>query len=407
MAKGKAPEVKDMFAYLDTEEHRQRFPKLHINDNFMEEGRLATTEFFWRDHYAWLKDAGYLLRSRYSPGWSASWKGTSKSPFECEDGVMSPAGVVMDATRLSDGSSVVLKQCDRMHSDASLIAFREVFIFHKFSTDPLASDPRNHCISLTEVLHVPDDDAMDIVVMPLLQSWKLVEFSTAGEVVDFISQIVEGLQFMHEKGFWHGDVKYNSIMMDASPLLIDDVNPWDPEMTRDLSRDARFRNRTEHPVRYYWIDFDLTGEHDPSQGPPLVEPKYGGTRQVPEFEFPEKCNPFAVDVWCLGFFIHVYFMEGADNLHIKKRRGCEFMLPLVSDMMNQDPAKRPSMDEVVRRFSDIKAGLTEWNLRARFAACDENPVLRIIKSTKHWSRQLMYKSRGIAAIPRPVHRVNR
>lgn len=47
---------------------------------------LQDFEEFWRDHYDWLKDRGYLLRPRYNPGWVASWIGTNdQSPEDCED----------------------------------------------------------------------------------------------------------------------------------------------------------------------------------------------------------------------------------------------------------------------------------------------------------------------------------
>jgi hypothetical protein len=77
------------------------------------------------------------------------------------------------------------------------------------------------------------------------------------------------------------------------------------------------------------------------------------------------------------------------------------MHSLVADMVNEDPAKRPSMDEVVQRFSVIKAGLSEWTLRSRFASHDESPVFRVFRSSRHWSRQLLFKARGMAAIPCP------
>jgi hypothetical protein len=35
-------------------------------------------------------------------------------------------------------------------------------------------------------------------------------------------------------------------------------------------------------------------------------------------------------------------------------KGFEFMEALVADMVQDDPTKRPTMDEVVTRFSDIK-----------------------------------------------------
>lgn len=53
----------------------------------LEEGRLYEPEIFWRDHYLWLQDKGYLLRPRYHPDWVASWKGDpTKLHFFCEDG---------------------------------------------------------------------------------------------------------------------------------------------------------------------------------------------------------------------------------------------------------------------------------------------------------------------------------
>jgi hypothetical protein len=46
---------------------------------------LGPGEFWWRDHYQWLKDAGYLLRPRYDPAWIPSWRGTKKDWLDCED----------------------------------------------------------------------------------------------------------------------------------------------------------------------------------------------------------------------------------------------------------------------------------------------------------------------------------
>ncbi|KAJ6625269.1 kinase-like domain-containing protein, partial [Mycena sp. CBHHK59/15] len=355
-------------------------------------------ELFWRDHYSWLKDCGYLLCPRYSPVWTASWKGDRRLAFSAEDHISPPvrSATLLDTTRISDGSYVILKQRDHydLASPVRFHVFREVYMFHKFSTEPLASDPKNHCIRLSEVIHVPDNDNMDLIVMPLLFDRTKFQFMTIGEVADFFSQIFEGLQFMHNNNVWHGDCKWNNIMMDTSPLIPPGVavHPLDPEMTWDYRREVRFWNRTENPVKYYWIDFDLSGEHDPSTGPALVEPRYGGTRYVPEFAFLDQmCNPFAVDIWCLGFMIQVYFTE--------KKQGFEFMKPLVANMVHQDPTKRPNMDEVVCRFSEIKASLSEWKLQSRFVLEGENPVLGIFRSTRHWARQLGFVARHIPAIP--------
>lgn len=43
-------------------------------------GDLLASEYFWRDHYNWLREAGYTLRPRYNPEWVPSWHGL-KNPL--------------------------------------------------------------------------------------------------------------------------------------------------------------------------------------------------------------------------------------------------------------------------------------------------------------------------------------
>ncbi|KAJ7646701.1 hypothetical protein FB45DRAFT_821179, partial [Roridomyces roridus] len=165
--------------------------------------------------------------------------------------------------------------------------------------------------------------------------------------------------------------------------------------TSGLSRDARFRNRSQHPVKYYLIDFDLSGIHNPSGVVECMPAGYGGTPWVPEFdEDPTKfVDPFAVDVWCLANLIRERFTEGQKGFH-RKKRGFEFLNELLADMLNPEPAERPNMDEVLRRFSEIKANLSQPKLRSRFASVNENPVARVFKLTTHWTRQLYFICRG-------------
>ena len=41
------------------------------------------------------------------------------------------------------------------------------------------------------------------------------------------------------------------------------------------------------------------------------------------------------------------------NLVDQKYNGFQFIQPLITDMVQEDPAKRPTMDEVVTRFAEI------------------------------------------------------
>ena len=59
------------------------------------------------------------------------------------------------------------------------------------------------------------------------------------------------------------------------------------------------------------------------------------------------------------------------------------MQPLVDDMVQDEPEKRPTIDEVISRFDEIRASLQARKLRSRLVANNENRVERVVKSMKH------------------------
>lgn len=168
----------------------------------MKEGRLMQHEIFWRDHYDWLKEKGYVLSPRYSPQWEPSWINTDKDWSECANSndhvrdftlsnhirathmeKQSYDDVSIKATRLIEGSKVVLRKIKRDSSEADFGKF--------FSSAPRSSDPRNHCIPVYEVLDILDDEKTSIMVKPSLPSCLLVDFDTVGEVIEYVRQMLE------------------------------------------------------------------------------------------------------------------------------------------------------------------------------------------------------------------------
>jgi hypothetical protein len=91
----------------------------------------------------------------------------------------------MDAIRISDGQAVGLKKVSKSRHPY------EAEIGQFFSSDPLAKDPRNHCIPMLEILSVPDDDDLIIIVLPLLREYYNPRFDTCGEVMECIRQFLE------------------------------------------------------------------------------------------------------------------------------------------------------------------------------------------------------------------------
>jgi hypothetical protein len=118
----------------------------------------------------------------------------------------------MDATRISDGKYVILKMLPEDEGPDELQLNR------LFSSEHLASNPRNHCAPLLDVIQLPNDPP--IMVHSQLRLYYDPPFHTYGEFVAFFGQmcevrrsfsplvslpcsIVQGIQFMHENHVAH------------------------------------------------------------------------------------------------------------------------------------------------------------------------------------------------------------
>ena len=89
----------------------------------------------------------------------------------------------MDATRISDGKPVMLKMLPEEEGPY------ELQINKLFSTEPLASNPKNHCVHLLDVIELPNNPP--IIVQPLLRPFYDPKLQTYGEFVTFFAQICE------------------------------------------------------------------------------------------------------------------------------------------------------------------------------------------------------------------------
>ncbi|KZT29122.1 hypothetical protein NEOLEDRAFT_1107902 [Neolentinus lepideus HHB14362 ss-1] len=329
-----------------------------------------------------------MLRPRYHDNWCPSWEGTEKKWYRCEDGIHPWRVGVLDATRISDGSLVALKQVlkSRHPYEAEIGSF--------FSSEALVSDPKNYCIPLLEVLQVPDDEDLTLLVMPFLREYDSPHFDTVGEVVSFFSQIFEGLQFMHAHHVAHRDCDGRNIMMDGGHLYPKGFHPSDGDMKPDMSGMAEHYTRTQRPVKYYLVDFGISRRYK-AEDLPIREPQiWGGDRTVPEFrKSDEPVDPFPTDVYYLGNMIRKDFLN--------RKSGFEFMEPLVADMVEDDPSKRPTMNEVVSRFEGIRKSLSSWKLRSRVGHQDELGFIEAYRSVAHWKRRFGYAARQTPAVPLP------
>jgi hypothetical protein len=184
-------------------------------------------------------------------------------------------------------------------------------------------------------------------------------------------------------------------MLDPTNMYPESFHPVDMRRSKDFRHKVKGYSRTWRPTRYLLIDFGLSRLYDPTQGPPLDQPLQGGDKSVPEHrDGKTPCNPFPTDVYYLGNLVR--------REYIQKCNGFEFIEPLIADMIQEDPGKRPNMDEVVSRFSEIRNRLSTWKLRSRIARRHEVWPVAAWRSVSHWYRTVGYVLARKAALPEPT-----
>ncbi|CAL1706173.1 unnamed protein product [Somion occarium] len=349
--------------------------------------RLAPPEIWWRDLAAWLGKRGFLLRPRYRPGWRPSWTGLGEFGVDYEDQRILRRAAIMDATRVSDGELVILKKIDKSDNP------REEELTQYLCSGPVALEPRNHCIPLLDILHPPNEPNVVILVLPLLLPFYEPRFRTFGEAIDFMQQAFEGIKFLHDHLIAHRDCMFMNIMMDPKPLYPDMFHPVDPHKSRDWKGKPKHYSRTTHPTRYILIDFGISRRYRPEDMPPLEPPVWSADRTVPENIKEEPCNPFPIDIYLIANVIRLYFLNIYD--------GFDFISPLITDMMQDDPEKRPTIDVVIARFDQIVGNLSKWKLRSRLKKHIEWSVAGLFRSGAHIIRTASYMLRGLDPVPTP------
>ena len=95
----------------------------------------------------------------------------------------------MDAVRVKDGLQVMFKRV--LPEDGPY----ELSISQLFSSEELATDRRNHCVTLLDVIELedsqPEADLHELMVFPLLRPFNRPHFQTFGEFVAFFTQLCE------------------------------------------------------------------------------------------------------------------------------------------------------------------------------------------------------------------------
>ncbi|OJT07918.1 hypothetical protein TRAPUB_1197 [Trametes pubescens] len=322
---------------------------------------LMPKELFWQARHRFLKDRGYMLRSRYSPNWKPSWTGTNLDPTFCEDSVLLIDHQVIDATRLSNHERVAIKS---FHKQG-----QEMYIAQFFAS---IRDPTNHCVPVHEIFTDPYEPHLGLMVMPYLRPCNNPEFATIGDVIEFVDQTIDGLVFMHKHNVAHRDVSVANIMMDARSLYPSGHHPVQLGYSLDLLSPVSPLPRAGRNIRYFYIDFGLSARF-PEGTPSLVIGDVGRNADVPELSDTVPYDAFKVDIFSLGHLYSKLFEQRYINM--------EFLLSLIETTTQRRPELRPTAEQVRREWEKTRATINESFFRWRLAPKNEPALERVVNDT--------------------------
>ncbi|KAL6303430.1 hypothetical protein BKA93DRAFT_818091 [Sparassis latifolia] len=350
---------------LCTPEEAQRHAKMTADGIYA----LLPNEVFWRDRQVYLEQNGYRLRPRYKPDWSPSWLEINVIPDLCEDSISLLTRHVIDATREVDGQLVSLKSVENGGSEVTIAQF--------LSGPELRSHLMNHCVPVVDVLPDPFDTKASILIMLYLRPFNDPDFGAIGEVVEFMRQTLEGLCFLHSRGVAHRDCAVANIMMDARSLYPQGHHPIRIEASRDGIFMLSPLSRSDHSVRYYFIDFGISSLIRKGESP-YVLGRQGRDKELPEMSSEVPYDAFKVDVFILGNLYKKEFLQ-ASNISMP--------------MTDRQPGRRPTAEVAFAMLEGVRHNLDGPLLRWRLRRKDETTHERVVYDTVAVAREGIYRLR--------------
>ncbi|KAI9059871.1 hypothetical protein FKP32DRAFT_1093163 [Trametes sanguinea] len=210
------------------------------------------------------------------------------------------------------------------------------------------------------------------MVMQYLRPWNDPEFIMIGDVVDFVSQMLESLLFLHGHTVAHRDIAPQNVMMDGRSLYPHGHHPVWRDRSPDAIEDLIPLARIDHPVKYYYVDFGLSVRFSPGEST-LVVGDVGRDASVPELSSTVPYNGYKVDIYALGTFF--------EKELVQTYRDTEFLKPLVESMKQREPARRPTAKGLVDTFAKARQAMNPSHFRWRLAPRSEPAYERLLNDT--------------------------
>ncbi|KAJ7080930.1 hypothetical protein B0H15DRAFT_474123 [Mycena belliarum] len=306
-------------------------------------------ELFWVENQPYLFSVGYKLRPRYHPDWTPTWQiDPTKSQLYAEDDLEQWKYTVLDAVRMKDNKKVVLKRVET----GSL----ELQMLQLLDSETMRKDPRNRTVPLLDTISLPHNPGTVLMVMMYGRRFHYPPFHCREELFDALSQLLQGMEFMHEHNIVHGDAAIQNIIMDETRVVPKGSHFLAERTHSGHSRLFSWKNRCSvAPVNYYYIDFGLTFHFPAGVNDATMVGYYGSWRKpIPELSATVPYNPFKVDVCRLGLTILRV---------IAPYPALADFAPLGNRMCDPDSSQRPTPTEALVDLSELKASMKPHLLR--------------------------------------------
>ncbi|KAI0657831.1 kinase-like protein [Cubamyces menziesii] len=345
------------YVYL-SDESVEHYTRSTLKGNY----GLLPIEIFWRDRQQFLHEAGYVLRPRYWPDWRPSWLHTNLRPTFCEDSIVLIDHQVIDARQSDNNALVAIKKFRKETQELHIAEY----------LNSLRHDPQNHSVPVLRILNDPFDPHLSLMVMPYLRPCNDPDFGMLGEAVDFVTQTLEGLAFMHRHNIAHRDIAVENIMMDAKAMYPEGHHPVRLDYTPDAIYEVTPLPRLGRKIPYYYIDFGLARQF-PQGASHMVVGDVGRDTEVPELSSTVPYDAFKVDIFALG---NLYAKELEEKYY-----HTHFLIPLIERMKQQQPSSRPTAEEALAQWVDIRDSLDQSTFRWRLPPKIEAGIGRVINGT--------------------------
>ncbi|KAJ7068030.1 hypothetical protein C8F01DRAFT_587278 [Mycena amicta] len=303
----------------------------------------------WCNLQPLIESRGYRLPKEYHPDRVGAWK---ERPKGLIDEPLYPH--LLEGLRVWDKRPVMLK--------LSRMDLWEATIFEHLASIP---DADNHTIPFYDLITPPEDPTSTyqwcIVVTPRLTDCRDSHLRTFTDLINFITQVLEGVCFMHRYNVAHTDVARTNLVWDARPNIPDDGRG--SEEHGFLS--GLLKKKPETEKRYYFIDFGLACSFASFEERGLVKGICGQHRNIPELSEDVSYDPFPLDIRQIGEMLKRDYIE----VYI----GLDFLEPWLSRLRHDEPTKRPTATEAIAEFQQLVSTLPEVKLKSRLYKHGEWP----------------------------------